>query len=480
MSEVLTSRDLETCKELVQRIVASSYLSKSTRLTDMFLYLCTKVLDEGAQDIHELELGHYVFGRSTRYDTTADNIVRVHASMLRKRLGEYFAAEGREEPFIVEIPRGNYAPLFRKRDMPDHGSRNIEAEAPHLTVTVIESAIMEGAPHAPMGSPDSPRDLKTTADAVRSTRWIPWTRTVSSGLAVAFALLSLILFIRLQQATSLAKSASPAANGVVRQFWSQIFRKDQSAVVVLDDASLKFYQEATGHPIALAEYFDRSYLQSTGTGEGSSKLDPGLIQAFVLRRQSNFADAAIIWNLAGIANTLRSNGRVQFARDLSFRQAKSSNLILLGKAESDPWIQLFESNLSLQWKFDPEAKASYPIDTATPAEQNRFRASAENSKNREGYATISFLPNLSGTGNVLIVSGTGGATIDAAMDWLLDESSMRSLQSRLPRAGSHDFPYFETLLRVDKGTSVPRNVSIAICRSLKVAGGDAPKSVAAR
>jgi hypothetical protein len=29
---------------------------------------------------------------------------------------------------------------------------------------------------------------------------------------------------------------------------------------VLDDASLDFYQEALGHLIALAEYFDRSYL----------------------------------------------------------------------------------------------------------------------------------------------------------------------------------------------------------------------------
>jgi phytoene/squalene synthetase len=85
-------------------------------LRDLFLYLCNRVLDESVDDIHELELGHKVFGRPEHYDTATDNIVRVHASLLRKRLAEHFQTEGINEPLVVEIPRGNYAPIFRKRD----------------------------------------------------------------------------------------------------------------------------------------------------------------------------------------------------------------------------------------------------------------------------------------------------------------------------------------------------------------------------
>jgi len=100
---------------LAERVAASSYLNRSARLRDLFLYLCERVLEDGADNIHEHEVGHKVFDRLADYDTTADNIVRVHASMLRKRIEQYFANEGRLEPVVIEIPKGNYAPVFHKR-----------------------------------------------------------------------------------------------------------------------------------------------------------------------------------------------------------------------------------------------------------------------------------------------------------------------------------------------------------------------------
>src|SRR5579872_749868 len=74
---------IDNRKLLVERLAASSYLNKSARLHDMFLYLCERVLDHSAEVIHEQEVGHRVFGRPPDYDTNADNIVRVHASTLR-------------------------------------------------------------------------------------------------------------------------------------------------------------------------------------------------------------------------------------------------------------------------------------------------------------------------------------------------------------------------------------------------------------
>ena len=78
--KTLEDCDLQTRKELVGRVVSSSTICKSARLRELFLYLCNRVLDESVDDIHELELGHKVFGRPEHYDTAADNIVRVHAS----------------------------------------------------------------------------------------------------------------------------------------------------------------------------------------------------------------------------------------------------------------------------------------------------------------------------------------------------------------------------------------------------------------
>jgi hypothetical protein len=41
-----------------------------------------------------------------------DSSVRVHARQLRLKLHEYFDGEGREEPMIVEIPKGAYNPCL--------------------------------------------------------------------------------------------------------------------------------------------------------------------------------------------------------------------------------------------------------------------------------------------------------------------------------------------------------------------------------
>jgi hypothetical protein len=60
-----------------------------------------------------------VFSRGEGYDTALDNIVRVNAFDLRKRLAEYFATEGRDEPVIIKIPKGSYKPAFTVRPQPD-------------------------------------------------------------------------------------------------------------------------------------------------------------------------------------------------------------------------------------------------------------------------------------------------------------------------------------------------------------------------
>src|SRR5262245_65896568 len=109
--------DVDSRKLLVERVAASPYLNRSARLRDLFLYLCERVLEESADEIHEREVGHKVFGRPLHYDAVADNIVRVHASMLRKRVAQYFSTEGSQEAIVLDIPKANYAPVLGARPL---------------------------------------------------------------------------------------------------------------------------------------------------------------------------------------------------------------------------------------------------------------------------------------------------------------------------------------------------------------------------
>lgn len=412
-------------KLLVGRVASSRYIAQSARLRDLLLYLCDQVLEHGVTEIHEQEVGQAVFGRPPGYDTISDNIVRVYASMLRKRLEQYFSSEGRDEPIIIELPKGNYAPVFLERK-----------------VTEIV------APVVPALSPSSGPAFAREKD------WKFW---IVVGLAAIFAASSLYLHIQRKTTPAAAFAKTQPA---LREFWSQIFAPNSRTDIVMDDEGVGLYQELTASHIALSDYFNRNYLRELAKKSSLNKLNSEAAASIVLKRQSSYASAAFLWKLSAIANGLNGQTSVHFARDYSFRELKSDNAILLGNHLSNPWIEAFQDHLGLRWQYDGERGGYYPVDTWAPvAERDRFRAGSD------GYAMLAMLPNLGGTGSILILSSSGGSALSAAGDFLTRGDSVAGIKALLPRAPRGRFPYFEALLRVKSHSRIPRGTSIVICRS---------------
>src|ERR1700728_934334 len=108
---------IEARRALFERVAASEQFSRSARLRDFLLYVGKQSLKEGCPEIHEQEIGAKVFGRPSSYDRSQDNIVRVNATELRKRIELYFTSEGAHEPLVLEIPRGAYKPVFYRRPL---------------------------------------------------------------------------------------------------------------------------------------------------------------------------------------------------------------------------------------------------------------------------------------------------------------------------------------------------------------------------
>ena len=107
--------DTETCRALLNRILASPQLKRSARMRELLAYVGRRSLEEGCDQLREQEIGAEVFGRPAVYDTSVDNIVRVNATELRKRIEAYFETDGQRETLTMEIPRGSYIPVFKYR-----------------------------------------------------------------------------------------------------------------------------------------------------------------------------------------------------------------------------------------------------------------------------------------------------------------------------------------------------------------------------
>jgi len=415
---------------LVQRIAASRVFGKSARLRHLLVYLCDRVLEGHLEPIHEQEVGHHVFGRPEAYDTTADNIVRVHASLLRKRLAEYFSTEGALEPIVIEIPKGNYAPVFRGR----------EGEPP-------------GA-HAPGGN---------VAAGLPEDRGFAWSVWLLGAAVVVFAAATAFLLIKPRQAQRAADEQ--AAHPIVHLFWSQVIRPDRPTDIVLDDASVGLYQDLTKRRVPLNDYYDRSYLRKLPESADADVLNRSAAASVLIRRYASYAAVAPLWKLFQVFETERGQPSVQFARDYSFHALKTNNTILLGGSQSNPWVEPFEDRLGLRWEFDRDLESAYPIDVwANESERSRFHPVAQAGEIREGYCAISLLSNLGATGNALLISATGGSTMAACSEFLTNEQAVSALHQRLPGSSDTLFPPFEALLRIKGRSTQPRDISVVLSR----------------
>src|SRR5438270_342930 len=93
-------------------ILASGILNRAPNLAHLLSYVCAKYFEGAAEQIKEYNIAVEALGRPADFDQKRDSIVRVEAHRLRKRLREYYEADGASHPIRIDIPPGQYIPRF--------------------------------------------------------------------------------------------------------------------------------------------------------------------------------------------------------------------------------------------------------------------------------------------------------------------------------------------------------------------------------
>jgi TolB-like protein len=107
---------IETLRRQLERVLASPGFARSERLSRLLRFVIDRHLEGRDTELKEPLIGIEVFGRQPDYDPKVDSIVRSEAARLRSRLIEYYAGEGREDPVVIELPKGGYTPRFRQSE----------------------------------------------------------------------------------------------------------------------------------------------------------------------------------------------------------------------------------------------------------------------------------------------------------------------------------------------------------------------------
>ena len=110
-----TPADFGQEQQELEAVLASGIFHRAPNLAQVLTYVCAKHFEGAAEQIKEYNIAVDALGRPADFDQKRDSIVRVEAHRLRKRLREYYEAEGADHALHIEIPPGQYAPRFLRQ-----------------------------------------------------------------------------------------------------------------------------------------------------------------------------------------------------------------------------------------------------------------------------------------------------------------------------------------------------------------------------
>jgi TolB-like protein len=106
--------EVQAARNELERVLGSPGFTRNERLARFLRFVVERHLEGKDEEIKESVIAVEVFGRSADHDPKQSSIVRTEASRLRARLNEYYLGEGKDDPVVIELPKGRYVPVLHQ------------------------------------------------------------------------------------------------------------------------------------------------------------------------------------------------------------------------------------------------------------------------------------------------------------------------------------------------------------------------------
>jgi hypothetical protein len=353
--EISTDVPLDERWLLIRRIADSAQFRASARLREFLFYITDCAVRNAPEETTEQQIGLRVFHRAPGYNSSEDSIVRTHARLLRQKLDAYFADEGRDEPLIVEVPKGHYLPVFVRREGPGTG---ILREA-QLEVAVVARAVPPDATEVPPLLP------------VRRRGWN------NKWLATVPILMVLTFFV----ADSWIHHA--AASSAVDKFWKPFFADDPPLVVFSNALFVGDSKRGLSYApqSAVEEKQENNNLVDTYTGIG---------------------ELASVYTLTRLFDAHQAHFILKRSRLMTWDEAKVKNLIFIGSTAENPSLKALQSTMDFSIVATTDT-AGIANHHPRPGELSVYLR-PEHPLTRD-YSIVALLPGMQPGERILIFSG---------------------------------------------------------------------------
>lgn len=402
----INSSNAQECWEGVQRIAASNVFHRAPRIRELLLYLADRSLHGSPEELAESHIADRVFNRKN-YNPAEDNLVRASVRQLRLKLKEYFETEGKNESWVVELPRGSYQISF---------SRSDKEQLPFVAPPI----------------PESPRSVPFHVSRTLF--------TIVAAIAVCATAIAVTLAVCHPLLHTFVSHKPTLMDLLVTN------PKEQTQVMVIDSA-LVLFQSFAGRDVGLEEYAGRTYISDLE----SAAMPPHATNRKPLgsRQITSFADVEIACAISREYGNVYPI-RIRHARSMNVRDFKGdNNFVLIGSPLADPWTALFDRKLNFQ--FENHANSWPVIRNRHPrmGEQPVCGTTADYDETGPQYARIVVLRNTSGSGRVALIAGTSMEGTEGAGESFFDPDFARSLTKPFGVDQVKYLPDFELVMQTE-------------------------------
>jgi hypothetical protein len=243
----------------------------------------------------------------------------------------------------------------------------------------------------------------------------------------------------------------------VHEFWQE-FAGGRNTMLVPSDTGLTIILGLTKGSVSVPEYVTGAYVSQ----DAERRLLPDGWANTNVHRYTDLIDLRVVSSISHLAELPSERTTIRYARDLRVDDLKGGNAVLIGGANANPWVQLFDQKLNFALEFVPEQR-TFLVRNKQPrtGELAQYPYGPEN-WSQVSYGLIALRPSLSGNGYVLVIEGVAAAGLQGAAEYLLNEESMAPLLKQVTDKNGHLRP-FEVLLRTNNvGANATRTDLVGI------------------
>lgn len=438
--------------EQMEKILRGRSLQGSESLKGFLRFVVDMSVENQEGRLKEYVIATEVFGRSSDFDSKIDSVVRVQAGRLRAKLQEYYASEGLQDPIIIDLPKGQYIPVFSLAS-----ERRVAEEA---------SSAVNGAAEAP---------AVVTTEGGTETQSSFW-RYATAILAIGLLAVSIYAISLRSSRPELGRSLALGPDGSdesidrteVEALWGSILNSTDAVLVVFSNT---LFEGTAEDGMKLLKSLD-----SPGSSVGSPIMPQSEIETTrkpISEHYTGIGEVTGAYLLGDFMARVGQKSRIKRSLLLNWDDLKAENIIVLGSPAENLFLRdlpqkqefVFRPNLINQ---TDNGKKAYGIVNTRPRQGEAtqyFAAQGGPSRSQitEDYAVVSLIEGLNSKNRLLILAGITTMGTQAAAEYVTRPAYIKDMVRRLnisPAGAKPKLPSgYQVLIRVKVNGGVPVQIT---------------------